>query len=845
MTLQYEIEEFLGISASSMPRLSNDEASKLSGKLSVEELTRYLKKSKNNVSPGSTGFTADFYKFFWIDIKQLVTRSINYSFDIGALSVQQRLGIITLLPKGSKDKRYLGNWRPVTLLDTLYKLISGCLADRIKPALDKLIHPDQKGFLSGRYIGEAVRTCYDTLDYAKTNNKAGLLLLVDFQKAFDSVSFRYLEKCLNFLNFPPDIIKWIQLLLYNFQAVINHCGNISQRFDICRGCRQGDPIAPYLFLIAVEFLAHKLRNNTQIKGFSFCQNLSHTLDLYADDLTIYLTPEEQNLKCVLEILKSFYRLSCLKININKTKAVWFGSEAGSRRTLCSDEELDWADNFMLLGIQFDSKLENMGRNYSKKMEEIRHMLNSWQFRYLTPYGKVVIIKSLALSKLSHIALVVPTLSKRDMKNFENLCFDFLWSGKNAKVARSDALNSLGQGGLSMVDIGLFWQALKCSWIRRLAKTDAFWPKILEKNLEKIGAKVNDIFCEGPNILKQMSVKISNQFWQNTLNAAGNVLTEACNNAADNFDLLPLFANPIFRHNGKLLDRKKLNILSDKISSVSDFYKGRDQLYSLAEIRSIYDLNMSPKQYEIIKNAMKSAAEKLDLKKLNWQQQPRQPFTLKIALRQQRGCRVFYHLLRSKHNKHTSLRKYELKWNLRLNLNLPVVFWDSVWNLHAKIKSNNQFKWLQCQILRHSLYTNNRVSKFKPEVSEMCSLCFTHVENPLTLFWECQTTRNFWSQVRTFLADHTFQLPDSRLSILFGFSREPWDSVSNTIVMIGKQVIWQSKVKKQRPNLLQFKGLLKKYLLLLRYCCTIENSDSSLLNFKQQWDCILRGLDQDG
>ena len=86
-------------------------------------------------------------------------------------------------------------------MDTLYKLISGCIADRIKPALDTLIHPDQKGFLSGRYIGEAVRICYDTLDYAKTNNKGGLLLLVDFQKSFDSVSFSYLERYLVFFKF--------------------------------------------------------------------------------------------------------------------------------------------------------------------------------------------------------------------------------------------------------------------------------------------------------------------------------------------------------------------------------------------------------------------------------------------------------------------------------------------------------------------------------------------------------------------------------------------------------------------------------------------------------------------
>ena len=217
-----------------------------------------------------------------------------------------------MLPKGNKDKRFLANWCPLTLLNSFYKLVSGCVTERIKPVLDNIIHPDQKGFVSGRYIGEAIRTCYDTIDYAKNNNKSGLLLLVDFEKAFDSISFKFIEKCLIFFNFPPDLIKWVNLLLLDFKATINHCGNLSSRFNISRGCRQGDPIAPYLFIIAVELLAHKLRTDTRVQGFNF-GNLTHVLDLYADDLTIYLTPSEQNLQHVLDIIRSFFHLSCLKI----------------------------------------------------------------------------------------------------------------------------------------------------------------------------------------------------------------------------------------------------------------------------------------------------------------------------------------------------------------------------------------------------------------------------------------------------------------------------------------------------------------------------------------------------
>ena len=82
--------------------------------------------------------------------------------------------------------------------------------------------------------------------------------------------------------------KWIKILLHNFKASINHCGNVSAPFVIGRGCRQGDPIASYLFIISIEILAHRLRNDPKILGFSIGNNLKHLLEIYADDLSIFL-----------------------------------------------------------------------------------------------------------------------------------------------------------------------------------------------------------------------------------------------------------------------------------------------------------------------------------------------------------------------------------------------------------------------------------------------------------------------------------------------------------------------------------------------------------------------------
>ena len=123
------IQSFLGASSQTFPRLSESQKSSMEGKISLPEMTKYLKKCKNNVAPGSSGFTFDFFKFFWRDFKHFIIRAVDYAFENNRLSVSQSLGIISIIPKGEKDKRYLSNWRPLCLLNSLYKLISGTIAE--------------------------------------------------------------------------------------------------------------------------------------------------------------------------------------------------------------------------------------------------------------------------------------------------------------------------------------------------------------------------------------------------------------------------------------------------------------------------------------------------------------------------------------------------------------------------------------------------------------------------------------------------------------------------------------------------------------------------------------------
>ena len=221
-----------------------------------------------------------------------------------------------------------------------------------------------------------------------------------------------------------------------------------------------------MFILCIEILAHRLRKDEQVKGFEI-GGFSHLLEIYADDLTIFLSPCANSLRRVVETLEEFYRISGLKISVTKTKAVWFGQNYNSNVKLCPDLALKWEKTFNLLGINFHNNLERMETNFTTKIESIERLLSCWFYRYITPYGKVTIIKTLALSKLSHVALIVPNPSKQMFKQIENIFFRFIWNNKSEKVSREHAKLPERMGGLNVPDIELFWLSFKFSWLRLL------------------------------------------------------------------------------------------------------------------------------------------------------------------------------------------------------------------------------------------------------------------------------------------------------------------------------------------------------------------------------------------
>ena len=224
-------------------KLSETESKSIEQPITLAELSLALKNMKNNKSPGLDGFPADFYKFFWIKLKYFVYRSINLCLNMGELSTTMRQCVITCLPKGEKPREYLKNWRPISLLNVSYKLISAAVANRLKSILNPIISNTQTGFLAGQSITETTRLIYDIMSHCEVNKVDGLLMLIDFEKAFDSVSWAFLYKVLTFFNFETNIQNIIKTLNKNITSSITQCGYLSEFFPIGRGCRQGEPIA--------------------------------------------------------------------------------------------------------------------------------------------------------------------------------------------------------------------------------------------------------------------------------------------------------------------------------------------------------------------------------------------------------------------------------------------------------------------------------------------------------------------------------------------------------------------------------------------------------------------------
>ena len=229
------------------------------GMVTLAECYGSLNSFKPNKSPGSDGLPAEFYLAFWTEIGPKLAECLNFCKNKGQLSLSQRRGMITLLEKKGKDSTQIKNWRPVALLNTDYKILTKSISRRLEKHIANLINPDQSGFVSGRYIGKSIKFVVDIIEKNDGEDKEGIILQLNFEKAFDSVEWEFMFEVLRKFNLWEDFISLVKCCYTNIFSCVSNNGFTTNWFELFSGMMQGCPLSCLLFILCAEIMSNRIR----------------------------------------------------------------------------------------------------------------------------------------------------------------------------------------------------------------------------------------------------------------------------------------------------------------------------------------------------------------------------------------------------------------------------------------------------------------------------------------------------------------------------------------------------------------------------------------------------------
>jgi hypothetical protein len=326
---------------------------------------------------------------------------------------------------------------------------------------------------------------------------------MDIQKAFDSVSHDFLILVLENAGFGPNFISWIKLVLLNQQSSVFNGGESTGYFNLGRGCRQGDPISAYLFILVIEVFFTMVRKNNAIEGLKIF-NFEYKLTSYADDSSFFIK-NIASVDILLDTFKVFSEMSGLILNEDKCEIATLGKLRGDQVTVRTLKCIDLTQNYMkILGISFSyNKSIYIKQNFSDVIEKIHDALSLWKWRNLSLIGKITIFKTMAFSKIVYVSFLSSIPSTITNKVIE-LQDDFIWDGKRSSIKHNALINDYPGGGLKKVDVKAKFQALRMSWIKRLyTGSDHPWkyiPKYLLENKYPNGPFYPNMKLEAPSHL---------------------------------------------------------------------------------------------------------------------------------------------------------------------------------------------------------------------------------------------------------------------------------------------------------------------------------------------------------
>ncbi|GKB97733.1 putative RNA-directed DNA polymerase, eukaryota, reverse transcriptase zinc-binding domain protein [Tanacetum coccineum] len=264
--------------------LSLEQQIDLEREVTKEELKKAVWDCGTDKSPGPDGFTFGFYRQFWPIIENDVFGAVTYFFTNADIPKGCNSSFISLIPK-VPDANLVNDFRPISLIGSVYKIIAKVLTNRLVEVLGDLVHEVQSAFISERQILDGPFILNEVLQWCKRKKKQSLIFKVDFEKAFDSVRWDFLDDILKKFGFGNKWCDWIRICLKSSRGSILVNGSPTEEFQFFKGLKQGDPLSPFLFILVMECLHLSFQRVVDAGMFTGIQlnhsvNLSHMMMQY-------------------------------------------------------------------------------------------------------------------------------------------------------------------------------------------------------------------------------------------------------------------------------------------------------------------------------------------------------------------------------------------------------------------------------------------------------------------------------------------------------------------------------------------------------------------------------------